>query len=84
MQNIPIQELKQTLAEILRRVELGETFTITRHGKPVARLQPAVEQHVHVGSKYHLGGKLEPLGGFTLGGGSILDVLFDDRRGGDR
>ena len=34
-------EAKTKLAELLDRVESGETITITRHGKPVAKLIPA-------------------------------------------
>ena len=31
---------KTHLPELLRRVEQGESITITKHGKPVARLVP--------------------------------------------
>lgn len=31
-------EAKTHLSELLERVERGETFTITRHGRPVAKL----------------------------------------------
>lgn len=34
-------EAKTKLSELLDRVERGEEVTITRHGKPVARLGPA-------------------------------------------
>lgn len=34
-------EAKTRLGELLDRVEQGEDVTITRHGKPVARLVPA-------------------------------------------
>ena len=34
-------EAKTKLSELLDKVEAGETVTITRHGKPVARLVPA-------------------------------------------
>ncbi len=34
-------EAKTHLPELLDRVEGGETITITRHGKPVAKLVPA-------------------------------------------
>lgn len=40
--NVSIAEAKARLAELLRRVERGEEFTITRHGKPVARMVGAV------------------------------------------
>jgi prevent-host-death family protein len=33
-------EAKTHLSQLLDRVEGGETITITRHGKPVARLVP--------------------------------------------
>lgn len=35
-----IRELKAQLSAYLRRVESGETVTITRHGKPVGRIVP--------------------------------------------
>lgn len=79
MTYLPIQDLKRNLADILRRVEQGETLVVTRHGKPVARLSPAQEPHVHVGKDCHLGGKLEPLGNFALGG-EALRMLLEDRR----
>ena len=34
-------EAKTKLAELLDKVEAGESIVITRHGKPVARLVPA-------------------------------------------
>lgn len=40
MSTIPHQELRRHSAEILRRVEAGETFIITDRGRPVARLIP--------------------------------------------
>lgn len=40
MSTIPHRELRNHSTEILRRVEAGETFAITNHGRPVARLVP--------------------------------------------
>jgi prevent-host-death family protein len=37
---VGIRELSRNVSKILDRVEAGETITITRHGKPVARLVP--------------------------------------------
>ncbi len=42
METVGSFEAKTHLARILERVVQGEEFTITRHGKPVARLVPAV------------------------------------------
>lgn len=33
-------EAKTHLSKLLEQVELGKRFVITRHGKPVARLEP--------------------------------------------
>jgi prevent-host-death family protein len=33
-------EAKTRLSELLKRTESGESFVITRHGRPVARLVP--------------------------------------------
>lgn len=41
MNEIGAFQAKNTLGSLLDRVERGEEITITRHGKPVARLVPA-------------------------------------------
>jgi len=40
METIGAFEAKTRLSSLLERVAQGETFTITRHGKPVAQLVP--------------------------------------------
>jgi prevent-host-death family protein len=42
MESVGSFEAKTHLPQLLERVAQGEEFTITRHGKPVARLVPAV------------------------------------------
>lgn len=39
--DIPVRELRNDTAAVLRRVAAGEDVTITVHGQPVARLVPA-------------------------------------------
>ena len=44
MQFVPViaqKELRNNVAEVLRRAEAGEEFTITVAGRPVAQLGPA-------------------------------------------
>lgn len=43
MKTIPVCEAKTRLSELLAAVELGEEVTITRRGRPVARIIAAVE-----------------------------------------
>ncbi len=40
MKQIGSYEAKTHLPRLLKEVERGETFTITNHGRPVARLVP--------------------------------------------
>lgn len=41
MEHVGSFEAKTHLPQLLERVAKGEEFTITKHGKPVARLIPA-------------------------------------------
>lgn len=43
MRTISQRELRNDTAEIMRSVEDGETFTVTRRGVPVARLTPITQ-----------------------------------------
>jgi len=40
-------EAKTHLSELLARVETGEQVTITKHGRPVARLVPVADDGRH-------------------------------------
>lgn len=40
-------EAKTHLSELLARVEAGERVTITKHGRPIARLVPITENGAH-------------------------------------
>lgn len=41
MDTIPQKQLRNEVGDVLRRVEAGETFTVTVAGRPVAELGPA-------------------------------------------
>ena len=40
---VSVRELKNDTAKILRRVEAGERFTLTKRGREVAVIEPAIE-----------------------------------------
>ena len=42
MSSIGAREANRSFSRILREAESGKTIVITRNGKPVARLEPAV------------------------------------------
>jgi prevent-host-death family protein len=43
---ITLHEADQTFSRVIREVEAGEEFTITRDGEPVARLVPVCRERV--------------------------------------
>ncbi len=70
MSSISAREANQSFSKLLKRVEEGEEVVITKHGKPVARLEPirkdqtdeererAIEELMDSLRKgFHLGGK---------------------------
>jgi prevent-host-death family protein len=44
MARVQIEEIQRNLSGYLARVEAGETIVIIREGKPVAEIQPAVNE----------------------------------------
>lgn len=44
MDSIPQKELRNQIGAVLRRVEAGETLTVTVAGRPVAELSPAARR----------------------------------------
>jgi prevent-host-death family protein len=46
MREVQSSEAKTHLTQLLSDVERGETIVITRHGRPIARLVPELDQRV--------------------------------------
>jgi prevent-host-death family protein len=77
MKEVGIYEAKTTLPRLIHRVEAGESVTITRHGKPVARLVPVrdrkrVTEAIEAMKKFREG--------HSLGGLSIRELIDEGRR----
>ena len=79
MARIGSYEAKTHLPRLLERVERGETFTITRHGRPVAILAP-----VPGGARMTVDEAIEGLRAFRsdhpLGEVSIRELIDQGRR----
>lgn len=43
MKTISQRELRNDNAKVMRDIEEGETYTVTRHGVPVARIAPITD-----------------------------------------
>jgi prevent-host-death family protein len=81
MESVGSFEAKTHLPQLLERVAQGEEFTITKHGKPVARLVPAVPAK----PKADVRQDIEELKAFskgnTLGEGvTVRDLIEEGRR----
>ena len=81
MESVGSFEAKTHLPQLLERVAQGEEFTITKHGKPVARLVPVIAPT----PKPDVRQVIEELKAFskgnTLGEGiTIRDLIEDGRR----
>jgi prevent-host-death family protein len=81
MESVGSFEAKTHLPQLLERVAKGEEFTITKHGKPVARLVPASP----VNTKPDVRQVIEELKAFakanTLGEDiSVRDLIEEGRR----
>lgn len=80
MRTVGAFEAKNTLGSLLDLVEKGEEVTITRHGKPVARL---VAPRNAPGSPEALEAvrRIKEMSkGATLGGISIRELIDDGRK----
>jgi prevent-host-death family protein len=79
METVGAYEVKTHLSGLLRRVESGESFTITKNGVPVARLVPIEEKPKpdlqQIAAELRAFRKAHPLNGI-----SIKDLINEGRR----
>jgi len=79
MAEIGVYEAKTHLAKLLERVEKGERFIITRHGRPVAELRP-----VSYRSREDILGAIEGIKAFAsthrLRGLLLRDMIREGRK----
>jgi len=79
METVGAYEAKTHLPKLLERVLKGERITITKHGIPVAVLQPA-EPEKTVDTKSVIAELRELRKRHTLGGLSIREMIVQGRR----
>jgi len=78
MKQVGVYDAKTHLPRLLDEVERGETVTITRHGRPVAKLVPVNENRRSVQEV------IDEIRAFrrgrSLGGLKIKDLIDEGRR----
>jgi prevent-host-death family protein len=75
---VGIYEAKTHLARLVDEVEQGETITITRHGRPVARLVPVSDQKRR--ARAAIEAIIRERKGRRLDGISIRELIEEGRR----
>ena len=79
MQEVGAFEAKNRLGALLDRVEQGEEIVITRRGKPVAKLVPAIPGFDKAKARQAISGLIEASRGLSLGGLKIRDLITEGR-----
>jgi prevent-host-death family protein len=77
MKQVGVYDAKTHLTKLLDEVEQGETITITRHGKPVARLVPVEGPRMSIAEA--IAGIRENRKGNRLDGLRIKDLISEGR-----
>jgi len=81
METVGSFEAKTHLPQLLERVAKGEEFTITKHGKPVARLVPTKTARPKPDVRAAVEAMKQFRKGRTLGEGlTIRDLIEEGRR----
>ena len=80
MRELGVLEAKNWLSELLDAVERGENIVITRRGRPVAKLVPAVEGFDREKARRAAEAIRERRKGVTLGGISIKELINEGRK----
>jgi prevent-host-death family protein len=80
METIGSFEAKTHLSRLLERVAQGEEFTITKHGKPVARLVPMADATTAPDVRAAVEAMKAFRKGRTLAGLSVREMIEEGRR----
>jgi prevent-host-death family protein len=80
METIGSFEAKTHLPQLLERAASGEEFTITKHGKPMARLVPAVSATPKSDIRAAVEAMKQFRKGRSLGASSIREMIEEGRR----
>ena len=78
MRQVGVYDAKTQLPRLLDEVEKGETITITRHGRPIAKLVPIERPTMTVAEA--IAGIREARKGRTLGGLKPKDLINEGRK----
>ena len=74
MKTVTFTDFRKHASGLLSEVEKGETYLVLRHGKPIAEISPASEEHSNSPSWKRPGLRL------TAKGASLSSAIIEERR----
>lgn len=80
MKQLGAYEAKTHLSRLLDEVERGESYAITKHGRPVALLVPVTSSRTGMTVSEAIEGLRKFRVGRRLGGVSLRELINDGRR----
>lgn len=80
MTEIALYDAKNRLSELIDRLQAGEVFTITRRGKPVARLALPDDDATATRAQAAIAQLRASRQGVSLGGLSSRELMAEGRR----
>ncbi len=80
MNDVALFDAKNRLSELIHRVEAGEEIAITRRGKVVARLVPAVPEEAEQRARKAIAALRSSRKGVSLGELTSRDLIREGRR----
>jgi prevent-host-death family protein len=79
---IPVSEAKGQLTELVRRAEAGDEIVLTRHGRPVVRLEPVSAPPLDESARRKIIDDIAAIGALKAASGSgaerSQDFLYDE------
>lgn len=75
MKQISMLELRRDAERIISRVQRGQRMILTRRGKPVARLEPIIDEHPDSDDPFYLLADLAETG-VSLSNSQIDEVIY--------
>jgi len=76
MKTISMLDFRHHAEKIIDQVQKGQRIILTRRGKPVARLEPIVQENVDADDPFYSQAELAEPGGASLTNAQIDDILY--------
>jgi len=76
MKTISLLDFRLDAERILAQVQQGQRMILTRRGKPVARLEPVLDDAIHTDDPFYGLGDLSSGGGQSLTNSEIDEIIY--------